>query len=190
MKDLIQVRLPLLGDDKKLAFDSNGDPIALQRPEGSAPGTTDGTFVIGPFSGGCAPNEYLSGPRSGVLLSAADVDAIVRRAVSASKRTRAMIRLPLNSYARMVISVSDLDGTILAIYRMPDATVFSVDVAVTKARNVIWFSSAGAADLGLPSGTAVTNRTIGFGAQPLYPPGIDERRWIEGVLARKKGLGL
>lgn len=24
----------------------------------------------------------------------------------------------------------------------------------------------------------------------LYPPGTDERRWVEGVLARKKGLGL
>lgn len=24
----------------------------------------------------------------------------------------------------------------------------------------------------------------------LYPSGTDERRWIEGVLARKKGLGL
>ena len=24
----------------------------------------------------------------------------------------------------------------------------------------------------------------------LYPTGTDERRWIEGVLARKKGLGL
>jgi len=23
-----------------------------------------------------------------------------------------------------------------------------------------------------------------------YPPGTDERRWVEGVLARKKGLGL
>jgi uncharacterized protein GlcG (DUF336 family) len=74
----------------------------------------------------------------------------------------------------MVISVADLDGTILALYRMPDATVFSIDVAVTKARNVVYFSDpAGAADLpGVPAGTAVTNRTIGFGAQPLYPPGI------------------
>jgi len=26
---------------------------------------------------------------------------------------------------------------------------------------------------GIPSGTAVTNRTIGFGAQPLFPSGID-----------------
>jgi putative DNA methylase len=23
----------------------------------------------------------------------------------------------------------------------------------------------------------------------LYPPGIDEKRWVDGVLARKKGLG-
>jgi len=53
--------------------------------------------------------------------------------------------------------------------------VFSTDVAVAKSRNVIWFSSpAGAADLpGVPPGTAVTNRTISFGAQPLFPPGID-----------------
>ncbi len=34
--------------------------------------------------------------------------------------------------------------------------------------------SRAAADLtGVPIGTAVTNRTISFGAQPLYPPGID-----------------
>jgi len=24
----------------------------------------------------------------------------------------------------------------------------------------------------------------------LYPPGSDEKRWVDGVLARKKGLGL
>jgi len=23
----------------------------------------------------------------------------------------------------------------------------------------------------------------------LYPPGTDEKRWVDGVLARKKGLG-
>jgi uncharacterized protein GlcG (DUF336 family) len=76
-----------------------------------------------------------------------------------------------------VIAVSDLDGTVLALYRMPDATVFSIDVAVAKSRNVVYFSGgSGQAqqDLpGVPPGTAVTNRTIGFGAQPLFPPGID-----------------
>ena len=58
----------------------------------------------------------------------------------------------------------------------PDGTVFSIDVAASKARNMVYFNSAvrTAADLnGVPMGTAVTNRTISFGAQPLYPPGID-----------------
>jgi uncharacterized protein GlcG (DUF336 family) len=74
----------------------------------------------------------------------------------------------------MTFAVSDLDGTVLGLYRMPDGTVFSADVAVTKARNVIWFSGGGSADLvGVPAATAVTNRTIGFGAEPMYPPGID-----------------
>jgi uncharacterized protein GlcG (DUF336 family) len=72
--------------------------------------------------------------------------------------------------------VSDLDGTIIALHRMDDSTVFSIDVAATKARNVIYFSgpTRQLADLNqVPLGTAVTNRTIGFGAQPFFPPGID-----------------
>ena len=74
----------------------------------------------------------------------------------------------------MTIAVSDVDGTILGLYRMHDGTVFSADVAASKARNVVWFSSSGVTDLpGVPAGTAVTNRTISFGAQPLFPPGID-----------------
>ncbi len=76
----------------------------------------------------------------------------------------------------MAIAVADLDGTIIGLRRMPDSTVFSIDVAATKARNMVYFNSAirTAADLvGVPMGTAVTNRTISFGAQPLYPPGID-----------------
>jgi uncharacterized protein GlcG (DUF336 family) len=102
-----------------------------------------------------------------------EVDAIVQRAVVAAKKTRAAIRLPLNSYTRMVIAVADVDGSILAIYRMPDATVFSIDVAVAKARNVVYFTTHPLP--GVPPGTAVTNRTIGFGAQPLFPPGIDSK---------------
>ena len=76
----------------------------------------------------------------------------------------------------MVIAVADLDGTIIGLRRMSDATVFSIDVAVSKARNMVYFNSGArtTADLnGVPLGTAVTNRTIGFGAQPIYPPGID-----------------
>jgi len=89
--------------------------------------------------------------------------------------TRAVIRLPPSSRTKMTIAVTDLDGTVLGLHRMPDATVFSIDVAVAKARNVIFYSNPPATpDLpGIPSGTAVTNRTIGFGAQPLFLPGID-----------------
>ncbi len=96
--------------------------------------------------------------------------------MATGNRIRAVIRLPLGSRARFAIAVADLDGKLLALHRMPDATVFSIDVAVAKSRNVIFFSGPNrtAADLpGVPMGTAVTNRTISFGAQPFYPPGID-----------------
>jgi uncharacterized protein GlcG (DUF336 family) len=75
----------------------------------------------------------------------------------------------------MVIAVSDLNGHILGLYRMADSTVFSIDVAVAKSRNVVYFSgSPDPQDLpGVTPGTAVSNRTVGFMSQPFYPPGID-----------------
>jgi len=120
----------------------------------------------------------LLAPAAGLLggLSAADVMQILDNAEATANTTRAAIRLPLGSKARMVIAVADLDGTIIGLRRMQDSTVFSIDVAASKARNMVYFNSASrtTADLnGVPMGTAVTNRTIGFGAQPLYPPGID-----------------
>jgi uncharacterized protein GlcG (DUF336 family) len=103
------------------------------------------------------------------------VRQILNRAIDTANQTRAAIRLPIGSRTRMVIAVADLDGTILGLNRMADATFFSIDVAVAKARNMVYFSgAAGAVDLpGIPADTSVTNRTIGFGAQPFFPPGID-----------------
>ena len=168
------IRLPFLGADQKLRLNNDGLPIGLEPLDGISAGNTNGSYVIAASAGGCADNEYLAGPTGGSLLSQSAVDSVVQRGIAAAKKTRGIIRLPLNSYARMVIAVADVDGTILALYRMPDATVFSIDVAVAKARNVVWFSSGH--DLtGVGAGTAVTNRTIGFGAQPLYPPGIDSK---------------
>jgi uncharacterized protein GlcG (DUF336 family) len=109
-------------------------------------------------------------------LSAADVKQVLDNAESTANQTRAAIRLPPGVKARMVIAVADLNGAIIGLRRMSDATVFSIDVAISKARNMVYFNSTSrtAADLtGVPVGTAVTNRTISFGAQPLYPPGID-----------------
>jgi len=145
-------------------------------PAGVTPGTPTGTYLVGPNPGILPPDGDLVGPNTGSFgLTQADVSLIMNQAVATADLTRAVIRLPSGSRTHMTIAVSDLDGTILGLHRMPDATVFSIDVAVAKARNVIYFSnSAGTPDLpGVPAGTAVTNRSIGYGAQPFFPPGIN-----------------
>jgi len=139
---------------------------------GPFPGT--GTYEVSPTAGTLPPEEYLVGPNAGTVLTASQVNEIILTAVATANTTRAVIRLPPDSKAKMTIAVSDLDGTILGLYRMHDGTVFSTDVAASKARNVMWFTTVGETDLtGVPAGTAVTNRTISFGAQPLFPPGIN-----------------
>jgi uncharacterized protein GlcG (DUF336 family) len=136
-----------------------------------------GVITLGPFPGTTDPDGYLIGPVGGSMLTLTEVQQIVQQSINTANRVRAAIRLPIGLRTRMAISVADLDGTLLAVFRMADATVFSIDVAVAKARNVIYFSGPDpnvALDLpGVPAGTAVTNRTISFGSQPLYPPGID-----------------
>jgi uncharacterized protein GlcG (DUF336 family) len=78
----------------------------------------------------------------------------------------------------MVFAVADAQGNVLGLYRMPDATVFSIDVAVAKARNTAYYDDATqlqAADQvsGLPPGVSLTNRTFRYLAQPRFPDGID-----------------
>ena len=155
--------------------------VQVDRPRGTPAGrAVAAPLVFGPANGACVPAGDLVVPRdppraSGGPLSAADARRLVDQAIAAARRTRAVIRLPIGSRARMVFAVSDLDGEILALHRMDDATVFSIDVAVAKARNVVWLSTpSGKVDVpGLRPDAAVTNRTVSFGAQPLFPPGID-----------------
>ena len=112
--------------------------------DATAPGTFNAAnFSVGPVaSPGAPPDGNLIAATNGPLggLTAAQVTQIINAAVATANQTRAQIRLPLGSKARMVIAVSDLDGTLIGLYRMPDATIFSIDVAATKARNVIYFS--------------------------------------------------
>jgi uncharacterized protein GlcG (DUF336 family) len=150
-------------------------------PAGSNPGTLDGGYLSGfnPIaSAGQPPEGDLIAPANGPLggLTVSDVQTILNNAEATANMTRAAIRLPLNSSARMAIAVADLDGTLIGLRRMADSTVFSIDVAASKARNMVYFNgpNRSANDLpGIPMGTAVTSRTISFGAQPLFPPGID-----------------
>jgi uncharacterized protein GlcG (DUF336 family) len=166
------------------------------RPVGSGPGNfTDGRLIVQPRDGLQAPEGYLIGPRGSEVsggLTIADVQKIVDQSVAVALRTRAMIRLPITQSARMTMGVSDETGSILALYRMPDGTVFSSDVAMTKARNAYYFSTREGYDVlrGIvdtnpygdyrwepdpPAGRgwAVTARTLSFGGQPIFPPGID-----------------
>jgi len=154
------------------------------RPVGVGPGVMTGGFTLGPIPSPAeagVPSGFLVPPTADAVgfLTQANVNTIVQRAIAQAQRTRAAIRLPLGSATRMVIAVAGLDGTLLAVFRMPDATVFSIDVAATKARNVVYFSGGARnpGDMpGFPIGFAMTARTIGFGAMPLYPPGIDGTR--------------
>jgi uncharacterized protein GlcG (DUF336 family) len=160
------------------------------RPAGFMTGTADGAYVplaatsLVPAtattrdSSGPVPEGDLIAPAAGPVggLTAAQVTEILNAGEAVANATRGVIRLPLGSRAHMVFAVADLDGTLIGLRRMRDATIFSVDVASGKARNMVYFNSAAvaAADLpGVPPGTAVTNRTISFSSMPLFPPGID-----------------
>ncbi len=164
------------------------DGIALpfitetDQPDGTAPGTLDGVFTLAPIDGGIPPDGYLVEPRDSLdvgepRLLSTDVDDIITRAIDTANRTRAQIRLPQGQRSKMVMAVSDRDGNVLGLFRMTDSTIFSIDVAVAKSRNVSYFSSENVVTedqiAGLPLGTAVTNRTIGFGSQPFFPSGIN-----------------
>src|SRR5262249_8096261 len=124
------------------------------------------------------PDGWLVTPHAGDGLTADDVTRIIRQGIDEANSVRAAIRLPLNSRTKMVFAVSDKEGNILGLFRMPDATVFSIDVAVAKARNVAYYANS---DLlqpqdqtpGVPPGVAFTNRTFRYLAQPRFPEGID-----------------
>ena len=159
-----------------------------------------GTFVQGDVlvtgrPGVAVPEGYLIPPRASSVagsLTLADVQRVIEQAVARASVTRAQIRLPLTEPTSMIIAVSDETGDLLAAFRMPDSTIFSFDVATTKARNAYFFSSRAGYDVlrsfvdnnpyddytwtpdpPAGQGWAMTNRTLSFGGQPLFPPGID-----------------
>jgi uncharacterized protein GlcG (DUF336 family) len=144
-------------------------------PAGITTGSADGSYFVNPTNSPAPdPVGNLIDVRDGMVLTKEDVNSIITLANAEAAQTRAVIRLPPGAKAKFVISVADLDGSMLGIFREQDATIFSIDVSVAKSRNVIYFSQHPGTDLpGIPPGTAVTNRTIFFGSGPQFPPGID-----------------
>jgi uncharacterized protein GlcG (DUF336 family) len=148
---------------------------------GGIGGEVDARFF--PFTG--------SLPGGANSLSAADVNTIIAHAAQQANITRAAIRQPLGSNARVSIAVVDASGTVLGIFRTADAPVFGFDVSVQKARGAAFASrsDAGAllrsvglgtyADRAAADGVnfngsiAFSDRAIGFLHRPFYPDGIN-----------------
>jgi uncharacterized protein GlcG (DUF336 family) len=98
------------------------------------------------------------------------VAQIISNAAARSLVTRAGIRQPAGVDAEVFIAVvnnPNNPGTtpvVLGTFRTPDATIFSWDVAVQKARTALFFSDVT---------RAFSARTVGYLAQTMFPPGID-----------------
>jgi len=174
-------------------------PFADSAVDQASAADSAGLFVVGPTAGGATSYLPISlGGRAletlaafpirrGAALTVEDVTRILAQAAQQAARTRAAIRQPLGSDARVSISVVDVDGSILGAVRTPDAPQFGFDVAVQKARTANFFSSAGAADelrragmaafvtgeVPLDGTVALSSRAVGFLAQPFFPPGIN-----------------
>jgi len=110
-------------------------------------------------------------PGGTARLTAVEVTNILAAAANRARTTRAGIRLPRGSQMQAFIcvvsnpAVDQSPPVVLgSICTSPDATRFSWDVSVQKARTALFFSSAT---------RAFSARTVGFMAQAHYPPSID-----------------
>jgi uncharacterized protein GlcG (DUF336 family) len=131
---------------------------------------------------------------NGAQLQAGEVEALLTSGILAASRTRAAIRYPLDTSARVSIFIVDDLGNPLGFVRSQDAPVFGIDVSLQKARAAALFSStdAGAvlaqgrgfgrnygaetvAFTGAPLNGeyAYAARSIGNMARPFMPDGID-----------------
>jgi uncharacterized protein GlcG (DUF336 family) len=179
--DLGGITLPLFGPPG-----SNGTQLLVQFGNslglGNAnSGTNQKVDPVGDTlkNGTFVPEGFLVTPHAGTTMTAAQVQQVIVQGVEQAEVTRAQIRLPLNTNVKMVFSVADpKTGEILGLFRMPDATVFSIDVAVAKSRNVSYYADPTqlqAVDQvqGETPGTAFSSRTFRYLALPFFPEGIN-----------------
>ncbi len=114
-------------------------------------------------------NDIISDPdrkATGPYLSAGDVRRIITNTVDTAVHTRGGIREPIGDPARVHVVVINTEGKVLGAFRMNDATRFSHDVAVQKARTALFFSD---------DTHAFSCRAVGFVSQKFFPVGIDSR---------------
>ena len=161
-------------------------------PGGIPPDSEFVPQVVGGIAGEVSPRFFPfiagAGPNA---LTATEVGTIISRAAQQSNITRAAIRQPLGSNARVTIAVVDAAGVVLGVFRQQDAPVFGFDVAVQKARTAAFFSNSNAATslrtagfgsyvdraaadgLQFDGAIAFSDRAIGFLHRPFFPDGIN-----------------
>lgn len=152
-------------------------------------------------AGETAPGEWLVSAKASSMaggLSAEDVERIIENGIAEANRTRAAIRLSSletglrpGERTRMVFAVTDKTGDVLGLFRMQDATIFSIDVSVAKARNTAYYADESAIVAqdnldfvvdthdgevlsSLPGNAALTNRSFRFLSLPRFPSGDGE----------------
>jgi uncharacterized protein GlcG (DUF336 family) len=198
----------ILVDGIRLAYlNVNNPPNPATIPFGSLPGALDPS----PILRGAQPSQFTAAMVGGIAgevdtrffpfvgspvvtansLNAADVGTIIAHAAQQANITRAAIRQPLGSNARVSIAVVDTNGVVLGLFRQTDAPVFGFDVSVQKARTAVFFSRANAGTLLTGAGfgayvsraasdgiqlngaIALSDRAIGFLHRPFFPDGIN-----------------
>jgi len=198
----------ILVDGIRLAYLNVANaPNPATIPFGSLPGAVDPMFPIR----GAQPSQFTPAVVGGIAgevdtrffpfidsptftpnsLTASDLNTIIAHAAQQANITRAAIRQPLGSNARVTIAVVDTNGVVLGVFRQTDAPVFGFDVSVQKARTAAFYSGANAAALLLGAGfgtyvdraaadglrldgsVAFTGRAGGFLHRPFFPDGIN-----------------
>ena len=191
----------ILVEGIRLPFSNVANATVFQTtPFGSLPGAVTSPVVATPAS------DFVPGTLNGVsgqfssrfptvagsALTAAEVNQILGAAADYANRTRAGIRQPIGSNARVTMAVVDTDGKVLGIFRQLDAPVFGLDVAVQKARTSNFFARTDAGTklttagfgayttrantdgLALNGSIAFSDRGFGFLHRPLFPDGIND----------------
>ena len=159
---------------------TSGQNLPLLNPDSVPLFTKDGQI---------APEGWIVLPHGSAVdnLTAADVQRIIAQGIAEAMQVRAAVRLPASNRTRMIFAVTDTEGNVLGLYRMQDATIFSADVAVAKARNTAYYADPFAIqdedrvddDIpqnGFPNlepGIAFTNRTFRFLAEARFPDGVE-----------------
>lgn len=208
--DLVGITLEIFGPTPTRSHPVPGIDHLLATGRAMGTGVASGTNVkVTPdeflLAGQAVPEEWLVVPHdsSDGLLTAEQVEAMILEGIREAELTRAAIRLDVDNNfrpgerTRMVFAVADTNGEVLGVYRMPDATIFSIDVAIAKARNTAYYADPAAivdadridfnGDGGfgavttvlntggdtVPKGTSLTNRTFRFLVEPRYPTGAE-----------------